>query len=133
MSKARPIPRQLRERLRRCCERLAHLIDLNAPDIVVINDLMILIHYSEAAFGTRLWERLGERSAVVARYGAGLCAECDSALGPGENNPLEPRCPPCRARLEQQIQELEAEEQAQHGEDYGPSYEEEDDDDVLED
>ncbi len=88
----------MRTRLQSCAKRLSKLIDLNAPDSIIAQEVVMLFHYCEPGVGTLLWQKLGEYSFYTARRRVGLCAKCDEPIDDVQSSYIMPMCRTHRLR-----------------------------------
>lgn len=90
-------------RFEMCLKRLVKLRELNAPGLIVANEVAMLLDRCALLYGgTDLWAAIGKRATARTRIAAGYCPECDADKGevrrikPGE----EWECAECAARLD---------------------------------
>ncbi len=83
-------------RLRRRVARLARLLELDSPDVVLANEVLMVSEAAQLALGAAYYDALLRRDMTHLRPGVGLCQDCDGRLGSGDVNGL---CEQCDAAL----------------------------------
>jgi hypothetical protein len=117
MSEFKPtLTPELRARLLASVDRLARLLRLNAPDVILANEVGLLYRKALAGLGPAVWEALHGPEYIRARSAAGLCARCDSLATFDHRGREEPLCN--RHQDEQDRFEREADRTGEY--DWGP-------------
>lgn len=99
--------RKLKKRLCDSIKRLSKMLDMDAPDVVLANEVVALWSIATADFGPKLYEALGRQAQRDARQRHGLCQDCDSDIATQLTHP--PYCEQCEARISREVDEVQAE------------------------
>lgn len=83
-------------RLRHRCQRLLSLLNLQAPEVVLANEVLLIQEAAGLALGEHLYLAACRRDVERLRRAAGLCRDCDQQTGVGAANGL---CEQCEAKV----------------------------------
>lgn len=89
---------EVRKSLQRVVDRLQKLLELNAPDIILCNEVMTLLRRCFCLPDNVMGRAFGESLAKNMLFWQGLCIKCRDPLPSCSNDPL---CLACSAKEQQ--------------------------------